>query len=85
MSRLVAEPAPHLAIDSDAQDTTPPINDLEKNTLRLLEAARRPITTTDLRAKLQRRKADVVDALEALRARGTIQRDALGWTPASRG
>lgn len=83
--RLVAEPVPHLRVDSDAQDTQTPVNLLEKDALGLLEATRRPITTTDLRAKLQRRKADVVDTLETLRARGTIQRDALGWTLATRG
>jgi len=83
--RLAAEPVPHLRVDSDAQDTQTPVNHLEKNVLGLLEAARRPITTTDLRATLQRRKADVVDTLEALRVRGTIQRDVLGWTLATRG
>jgi hypothetical protein len=82
--RLVAEPAPHLHLDLDTQSPQPPLNQLEKNILSLLEAARQPITTTDLRAKLQRRKADVVETLEALRAQGKIQRKVLGWTLATR-
>lgn len=78
--RLVAEPVPHLAPDIDAParpDSLPP---LEADILRLLSAARRPLTTVDLRAQLRRRKADVAAALASLRTQGHVQRDLLGWT-----
>jgi hypothetical protein len=78
--RLVADPVPHLLPDPQTHEPQTPLSRLEADVLRLLTAARRPITTIDLRAQLRRRKADVADALEALRGQGKVQRDLLGWT-----
>lgn len=80
LCRLAAEPVPHLAPDRDAHDLPAPVDALEADILRLLTQLRRPVTTTDLRAKLRRRKADVATALDALRRLGKVQRDLLGWT-----
>lgn len=77
--RLVPEPKPHLLLVPQAQDHESPLQSLETDILGLLAAARRPITTTDLRAQLRRRKADVTAALDALRKQGKVQRDPLGW------
>lgn len=78
--RLLAEPVPHLAPILDGRERQAPDNPLEADILRLLTAARRPLTTVDLRAQLRRRKADVAAALSSLRGQGHVQRDLLGWT-----
>jgi hypothetical protein len=78
--RLVAEPVPHLAPDPDLRGHQDPVDPLAADILRLLTAARRPLTTVDLRAQLRRRKADVAAALDALRTQGRLQRDLLGWS-----
>ena len=77
--RLVAEPVPHFRCDRPTPDVVPPPDQLQSDILRYLAAARRPITTSDLRAHLRRRKADVTAALDGLRRQGTLQRDLLGW------
>jgi hypothetical protein len=77
--RLVAEPVPHLAPDLDVREHLPSAEPLEADILRLLTAARRPLTTVDLRAQLRRRKADVAAALSSLQRQGHVQRDLLGW------
>ena len=77
--RLLAEPVPHLAPDLDLREHPPPADPLEADILRLLTAARRPLTTVDLRAQLRRRKADVAAALSSLQGQGHVQRDLLGW------
>jgi hypothetical protein len=78
--RLLAEPVPHLAPDLDVRERQAPDNPLEADILRLLTAARRPLTTVELRAQLRRRKADVAVALSSLRGQGHVHRDLLGWT-----
>lgn len=78
--RLLAEPVPHLAPDLDVRERQAPDNPLEADILRLLTAARRPLTTVELRAQLRRRKADVAAALSSLRGQGHVHRDLLGWT-----
>ncbi len=77
--RLVAKPVPHLLLDRQVHDPQPPLNHLEVDILRLLATARRPLTTTALRAQLRRRKTDVASAVDALRSQGKIDRDTLGW------
>lgn len=78
--RLVAEPVPHLSLDVETQNPQDSPNQLETDVLALLTAAGRPITTTDLRVQLRKRKADVTAALDALRLQGKVQRQPLGWT-----
>ena len=78
--RLVAEPVPHLSLDLPTHDPRTPLNRLETDVLAILTAAGRPITTTDLRVQLRRRKADVTAALDALRQQGKVHRQPLGWT-----
>ncbi len=76
------DPVPHLvkivSPPRTANDSTG--RTLEDDILRLLIDVRRPLTTLELRERLRRRKADVVRALDAMRARGRLHRDPNGWT-----
>ena len=78
--RLVADPVPHLAPDANTRDRQVLADPLETDILRLLTAARRPLTTVELRAQLRRRKANVAAALGSLQAQGSVHRHLLGWT-----
>jgi hypothetical protein len=78
---LKQEPAPHLV---PAQPPSSPessqSNPLQREVKRVLENSAQPISTVNLRERVRRRKADVVAALEQLRARGLVERQRDGWT-----
>jgi hypothetical protein len=75
---LVTEPVAHMALRAAAgHDVPDPLCDA---VLELLGAASRPLSTVALREKLRRRKADVVRALEQLRAAGRVERGTRGWS-----
>ena len=78
---LQAEPAPHLALSNGAfPQTEPPTDPLHNAILEHLARAPHPLSTTELRDLLRRRKADVVDALQCLRDQGIVHRNPDGWT-----
>lgn len=81
--RLETQPAPHLVVLDSADighDLAPQADGLQADILRRLTEASQPLTTLQLRELLGRRKADVVVALEQLRALGRIRRSAHGWS-----
>jgi len=80
--RLAEEPTPHLELVSSEQPSgsSSPEGGLELELLRLLGATPRAHTTTELRERVRRRKADVVAALASLEAAGLALRSAQGWT-----
>lgn len=80
--RFEQKPAPHLVtLDTEADQPTPPQPERLASEIRnLLDAVARPLTTVELRDRLRRRKSDVVDALEKLRANSIIIRTSNGWT-----
>lgn len=79
--RLEQEPAPHLVpVDTEPAQPKPPEPDPLANEIRnQLDAVARPLTTVELRDRLRRRKCDVVNALEKLRADRVITRTSNGW------
>lgn len=81
--QLCTDPAPHLRVTS-ADAPTPEVDRIQSELLRLLAQTSRPLSTVELRDQLRKRKADVVSALEALRRRGIVDRDAKGWVRAGR-
>ena len=86
--RLETAPVPHLAVvghepsPSPEQDTADP---LEASLVDHLTATPRPLSTVELRDTLKVRKATVIAALDALRARGVVTRSDAGWTLADDG
>lgn len=77
---LVTEPAVHMALlDSSPPDPAAALDPLADDLLEQLSLASRPLPTVELRARLHRRKADIVRALEELRAAGHVERDGRGW------
>ena len=79
--RLEQEPAPHL-VPLDMQSvppTSPEPDPLLRELRHQLENAARPFSTVELRDRVRRRKSDVVNALEQLRADGVARRVANGW------
>jgi len=79
--RLVPGDAPYLAIqDQPAEDGA---DMLESRIVDRLHNAPRPQTTLMLRDALRVRKADLLTALRALAARGSVKRTELGWTRAA--
>jgi hypothetical protein len=83
---LEREPAPHLVINVDEgpRDELSEPDPLAAEILRHLERSARPITTVELRKRLRRRKSDVVEAIEELKAAGSVQRAADGWQSITR-
>ena len=78
---LATEPATHMALLEDAaldeQDVgADPLGD---EVLERLSLASRPLPTIELRRQLSKRKADIVRALERLRAAGHVERHPRGW------
>lgn len=79
---LRAEPAPHMVVldaQQNQQDNTTTNDTLTGEIQAMLQASARPLTTVDIRQRLAKRKADVVAALEQLRAQGVLQRQVNGW------
>lgn len=79
--RLSTDPAPHLVL-LDQKDPLPdaPTDPLQNEILQRLSLSSRAISTVEMREFLKRRKADVVAALEDLRALGRVERTARGWS-----
>lgn len=81
--RLEALPAPHLVVDDvgDIQHATDsPGSALAELVVARLAAVTRPLSTLELARHLRRRKQAVVDALDALRLAGRVDRRAGGWS-----
>jgi len=83
--QLKHEPAPHLVViaKSMPQKMSPHTSPLAAQIQKELQNVARPLTTAELRDLLRRRKAAVVQALEALRTAGVISRTSSGWKLAS--
>ncbi len=79
--KLEHEPAPHLTTSASESSKAkqPEANSLENAIRRQLENASRPFTTVELRERLRRRKTDVVEALDTLKAAGVVRRTPKGW------
>jgi len=79
--RLDQQPAPHLTpLDTSAAPPAPTEPDPLIQELRhQIEKSPRPLSTVELRDRVRRRKSDVVDALEKLRADGVARRVSKGW------
>jgi hypothetical protein len=77
--RLRPTPAPHLALSDHLSQPAPPAGLLHQAILDHLTRSPTPLSTTQLRELLRKRKADVVDALRDLRASEHIDRCADGW------
>jgi len=79
--KLLVEPTPHLAL-LDARQASPALaeDDLQQALLGHLAASPRPHSTTELRERVRRRKADVVAALGSLEQAGLVTRASKGWT-----
>ena len=79
--RLLVEPAPHLAL-LGADEASPALAEdaLQQALLGHLAASPRPHSTTEMRERVRRRKADVVAALAALEQAGLVTRATQGWT-----
>jgi hypothetical protein len=76
---LHVEPAPHLVLTGDVLPLPSPDATLNRAVLECLRRSNRPLSTSELRELLRRRKADVVQALRELQADGSIDRDLYGW------
>ena len=77
---LAEEPAAHMALlESATSAKADPLEPLCDELLEQLSLASRPLPTIVLRQQLRKRKADVVRALEQLRAAGHVERKARGW------
>lgn len=77
--RLATLPAPHLTLVDAAASTPVPFAALEQQLLERLRHTARPLSTSELRDAVRRRKADVVAALEALSRAALVRRDRSGW------
>ena len=83
------DPAPHLVVlnrdePTDHGEPESTTNSLHQEVLALLRRATNPLTTTEIRDQLHKRKADVVDALKVLASQSLVTRDLFGWHPATR-
>jgi hypothetical protein len=83
------DPAPHLVILNHNQLTTDlreeqAVSSLQEEILALLKRSTQPLSTTEIRDQLHKRKADVVEALKTLAAKKLIQRDLFGWQISTR-
>lgn len=78
---LVIEPVPHLVLVNSSVDKSPtqPVDPLHESVIRILTASPHPLPTQQIRDTLGRRKTDVIQALEQLKAKGRLQRTAQGW------
>ena len=77
--RLQADPAPHLVLSDETPVSTSTIGPLHHTILEHLTRSATPLSTTQLRELLRKRKADVVRALHDLRARELVERNLDGW------
>jgi len=82
---LHVDPAPHLVLADNVSPLPSPDGALHHAVLEYLRQSNRPLSTTELRDLLRRRKADVVQALRELQADGTIDRDLYGWRVSTTG
>ena len=78
------EPAPHLVVLNrvePAKSATPDVttNPLAHEVAAVLKQSPHPLSTTEIRDRLHKRKADVVAALKELLEQSRIRRDLLGW------
>jgi hypothetical protein len=88
--RLDTDPVPHIVVvdaigigtPKEQQEEQP--GSIRSRILCHLTEAPRPVTTTQLRDLLARRKADVIGVLEELKTAGSIIRSAQGWSLAGR-
>lgn len=77
--QLRVEPAPHLVLSDAAPALETQPDPLQNLVLEQLTRAARPLSTTELRDRLRKRKADVLDALQRLLERGAVLRSSAGW------
>lgn len=80
--RLETEPAPHLVLCTSSEGTPPTAaatEPLHQEVVHFLASTARPRSGTEVQQHLHRRKADVLQALEALARMGTVSRTSLGW------
>lgn len=88
--RLISSPAapyPHLEIVQEfLRDES--VQPIEERVLRLLQASRKPLSRTEIRARLRVNNSRLGEVLAALQQAGSISRTAAGWSlradPASR-
>jgi hypothetical protein len=80
--RLELEASPHLVVDDTALSSTQPSLEADPLHAAILERLRlsgRPVPGLQLRDALKVRKANLLEALRALRTRGLVQREEQGW------
>lgn len=81
--RLETEPAPHLVLCTSSTDGTPSAaaatEPLHQEVVHFLASTSRPRSGNDIQQHLHKRKADVLQALEALSRMGIVSRTSLGW------
>ncbi len=77
---FIEEPVPHLSLlKQDAQPITFPTDTLQNEIISLLEGVSYPLPTVEIRRRLSKRKADIVLALEELKAKELVTRKSSGW------
>lgn len=88
--RLKQEPAPHLVVidehpSASGNETAGSDLLLQSEILQSLCSTNRPMPTVELAQLLHKRKADVVQALHEMLARGQVLRNPRGWTAVADG